>query len=236
MTDFNLGIAVGGLLQSPSLIHEIRNPLVGLKTYVPLLPSRGTSGEFRDLVSRAAGREIGRLDDRLNRFRTMARASHHPMETVDVSIPLRDTFETLPAPMEDRQTRVRQVGDGAHRPVRGNPSQLQQLFLNLCLNAIHAMEAGGELTVCVTDLSEGGGRTLIAEVADTGPGIPGDLLATAVDPFVSTQSHGTGLGRAPCRGIADAAHARLGARNQRPGCSFPVEFPVSSGRLVRVAP
>ena len=96
------------------------------------------------------------------------------------------------------------------------------------------MEPGGELTVRVADLSEGGGRTLIVEVADTGPGIPDDLLATVFDPFVSTQPHGTGLGLAPCRGIADAHHARLGARNHvgRPGCTFPV----SSGRLVRVAP
>ena len=94
------------------------------------------------------------------------------------------------------------------------------------------------MAVRVLDLSEGGGRTLIVEVADTGPGIPDDLLATVFGPFVSTQPHGTGLGLATCRGIADAHHARLGARNHvgRPGCTFPVEFPVSSGRLVRVAP
>jgi len=220
------------------LIHEIRNPLVGIKTYAQLLPSRGTSEEFRDMFSRAAGREIGRIDDLLNRFRTMSRASHHPMETVDVSVPLRDTLETLHAEMEDRQIRLRQVGDAAHSSVVGNASQLQQLFLNLCLNAIQAMEPGGELTVRVADLSEGGGRTLIVEVADTGPGIPEDLLATVFDPFVTTKPHGTGLGLAICRGIADAHHARLGARNNvgRPGCTFTVEFPVPSGRPTRVAP
>ena len=120
----------------------------------------------------------------------------------------------------------------------GNTSQLQQLFLNLCLNAIQAMEPGGELTVRVVDLSEGGGKTLIVEVADTGPGIPEALLGTVFDPFVTTKPHGTGLGLAICRGIADAHHARLGARNNvgRPGCTFTVEFPVPSGRPTRVAP
>jgi two-component system sensor histidine kinase HydH len=115
---------------------------------------------------------------------------------------------------------------------------LQQLFLNLCLNAIQAMEPGGELTVRVADLSEGGGSTLIVEVADTGPGIPDDLLATIFDPFVTTKPHGTGLGLAICRGIADAHHARLAARNNagRPGCTFTVEFPVPAGRPSRVAP
>jgi two-component system, NtrC family, nitrogen regulation sensor histidine kinase GlnL len=220
------------------LIHEIRNPLVGIKTYAQLLPSRGASEEFRDMFSRTAGREIGRIDDLLSRFRTISRASQHPMQPVDVSGPLRDTFETLHAQMEDRQIRLRQVGDGARRPVLGNTSQLQQLFLNLCLNAIQAMEPGGELTVRVVDLSEGGGKTLIVEVADTGPGIPDALLGTVFDPFVTTKPHGTGLGLAICRGIADAHHARLVARNNvgRSGCTFTVEFPVPSGHPTRIAP
>lgn len=220
------------------LIHEIRNPLVGIKTYAQLLPSRGASEEFREMFSRTAGREIGRIDDLLSRFRTMSRASQHPMETVDVSATLRDTLETLHAEMEDRQIRLRRVGEATRRPVLGNASQLQQLFLNLCLNAIQAMVPGGELTVRVADLSEGGGSTLLVEVADTGPGIPDELLATVFDPFVTTKPHGTGLGLAICRGIADAHHARLIARNNigRPGCTFTVEFPVPSARPARVAP
>jgi PAS domain S-box-containing protein len=220
------------------LIHEIRNPLVGIKTYAQLLPSRGASEEFREMFSRTAGREIGRIDDLLSRFRTMSRASQHPMETVDVSATLRDTLETLHAEMEDRQIRLRQVGEATRRPVLGNASQLQQLFLNLCLNAIQAMAPDGELTVRVADLSEGGGSTLLVEVADTGSGISDELLATVFDPFVTTKPHGTGLGLAICRGIADAHHARLTARNNigRPGCTFTVEFPVPSARPARVAP
>lgn len=220
------------------LIHEIRNPLVGIKTYAQLLPSRGASEEFREMFSRSAGREIGRIDDLLSRFRTMSRASQHPMEMVDVSDPLRDTLETLHAELEDRKIQLRRVGEQTRRPVLGNASQLQQLFMNLCLNAIQAMKPGGELTVRVADLSEGGGSTLLVEVADTGPGIPEHLLGTIFDPFVSTKPHGTGLGLAICRGIADAHHARIHARNNvgRSGCTFTVEFPVPSSRPVHVAP
>ncbi|HKW90946.1 MAG TPA: ATP-binding protein [Methylomirabilota bacterium] len=220
------------------LIHEIRNPLVGINTYAQLLPSRGASEAFREMFSRTATREIGRIDDLLSRFRTISRAAQQPMDTVDVSGPLRDTLETLHAEMEDRKIRLRQVGVATHRPVLGNASQLQQLFLNLCLNAIQAMNPGGELTVRMADLSEGGGSTLLVEVADTGPGIPDELLARIFDPFVTTKPHGTGLGLAICRGIADAHHARLTARNNvgRPGCTFTLEFPVPSGRPVRNAP
>jgi PAS domain S-box-containing protein len=220
------------------LIHEIRNPLVSIKSYAQLLPSRGTSDEFREMFARTASREIGRIDDLLSRFRTMSRASQHPMELVDLSAPLRDTLETLHADLQDRKIQVRQVGEQTRRPVLGNASQLQQLFFNLCLNAIQAMDPGGELTVRVADLSEGGGSTLLVEVADTGSGIPDHLLATIFDPFVTTKPHGTGLGLAICRSIADAHHARLSARNNvgRPGCTFTVEFPVPAGRPSRVAP
>ena len=204
-------------------------------TAAQLLPSRGASEEFREMFSRTAGREIGRIDDLLSRFRTMSRASQHPMETVDVSATLRDTLETLHAEMEDRQIRLREVGEATRRPVLG---KLQQLFLNLCLNAIQAMDPGGERTVRLADLSEGGGSTLLVEVADTGSGIPDELLATVFDPFVTTKPHGTGLGLAICRGIADAHHARLTARNNigRPGYTFTVEFPVPSAHPARVAP
>ena len=220
------------------LIHEIGNPLVGIKTYAQLLPSRGASEEFREMFSRSASREIGRIDDLLSRFRAMSRASQHPMEMVDLSDPLRDTLETLHAELEDRKIHLRRVGEQTRRPVLGNASQLQQLFLNLCLNALQAMEPGGELTVRVADLSEGGGSTLLVEVADTGPGIPDNLLGTIFDPFVTTKPHGTGLGLAICRGIADAHHARIHARNNvgRPGCTFTVEFPVPSGRPAHTAP
>jgi two-component system nitrogen regulation sensor histidine kinase GlnL len=220
------------------LIHEIRNPLVGLKTYAQLLPSRGTNEEFRDMFSRTANREIDRIDELLSRFRTISRASQQPMELMDVSATLRDTLETLHAEMEDRKIQLRRVGEATRRPVIGNATQLQQLFLNLCLNAIQAMDPGGELTVRVADLSEGGGSTLLVEVADTGPGIADDLLPTIFDPFVTTKPHGTGLGLAICRGIADAHHARVSARNNvgRAGCTFTVEFPVPSGRPARLAP
>ena len=220
------------------LIHEIRNPLVSIKSYAQLLPTRGESEEFRAMFARTAGREIGRIDDLLSRFRTMSRASQHPMELVDLSIPLRDTLETIHAEREDRKIQLRQVGELTRRPVLGNVSQLQQLFLNLCLNALQAMEPGGELTVRVADLSEGGGSTLLVEVADTGPGIPVQLLATIFDPFVTTKPHGTGLGLAICRSIADAHHAQLSVRNNvgRPGCTFTVEFPVPAGRPARVTP
>jgi PAS domain S-box-containing protein len=211
------------------MVHEIRNPLVAIKTFTQLLPTRFDDPRFRDNFTRVAGREIARVDDLLDRFRELSSASRQPMERVDVAVPLRNTLELLQPSLEERRITLRRVGEGVPRLVLGNASQLEQLFLNLCLNALEAMDPGGELTVRVADLSEGGGSTLLVEVCDTGGGIPDDMIEQIFNPFVTTKDHGTGLGLAICRAIADAHRAVLRARNNtgRPGCTFTVEFPVS---------
>ncbi len=212
------------------LVHEIRNPLVAIKTFSQLLPKRYEDPEFRETFSRTASREIRRIDDLLTRFRTLASASLEPTAPISIGEPIQHALDLLQPEIEERQIQVRRVCDGVPRAIIGSVSQLEQLFLNLCLNAIEAMEPGGELTLRVADLSDGDGTTLLAEISDTGPGIPDELLAKIFDPFVSTKARGSGLGLAICRAIADAHRARLIARNNvgRPGSTFTIEFPVAA--------
>ncbi|MBI2528452.1 MAG: GAF domain-containing protein [Candidatus Rokubacteria bacterium] len=219
------------------MVHEVRNPLVSLKAFIQLLPARHQEPEFRERFMGIMEREINRIDDLLGRFRTLASSAAQPMEPVDVSVPMRATLELLEPQIQARQIRLRHVADGTPRPVLGNASELQQLFHNLCLNAMESMNGGGELTVRVADLTEARGNTLIVEVSDTGPGIPDDLLPRIFNPFVTTKARGSGLGLAICRGIADAHRATLRARNntERPGSTFTVEFPAISDRVVRVS-
>jgi PAS domain S-box-containing protein len=212
------------------MVHEIRNPLVSIKAFTQLLPSRFDDPEFRQNCARVVGREINRMEDLLDRFRMLSTASHQTMEAVDVLVPLDDTLSLIQPQLEGRRITLRRVTTGPYRPVLGNASQLEQLFLNLCLNALEAMDSGGELTIRVADLSQGGGSTLLLEVSDTGCGIPEDMTEQIFNPFVTTKAHGTGLGLAICRAIADAHKAILRARNHtgRSGCTFTVEFPVPS--------
>jgi signal transduction histidine kinase len=147
-----------------------------------------------------------------------------------VTIPLDDTLSLIKPKLEERGVTLRPVKQGIYRQILGNTAQLEQLFLNLCLNALEAMNSGGELTVRVADLSQGGGSTLLVEVSDTGCGIPEDMIEQIFNPFVTTKARGTGLGLAISRAIADAHRAILRARNHtgRPGCTFTIEFPVPS--------
>ncbi|HKZ05792.1 MAG TPA: ATP-binding protein [Methylomirabilota bacterium] len=214
------------------MVHEIRNPLVSLKAFAQLLPSRFGEPEFRETFTRVADREISRIDELLGRFRTLSSPQTQPMVPLDIADPIGATLELLGPDLSARGVRLRRVGEGPYRLISGNASKLEQLFHNLCLNALEAMSEGGELTVRVADLREAGGNLLLVEISDTGPGIPPDLIDKIFNPFVTTKARGSGLGLAICSSIADAHRATLRARNHldRPGCSFTVEFPVTSER------
>jgi len=218
------------------MVHEIRNPLVAIKTFTQMLPSRFGDLDYLRDYERTVGREINRVEGLLDRLQMLSSPSRQLMEPLDVTVPLDDTLSLIKPKLEARGIILRPLKQGIYRQVLGNASQLEQLFLNLCLNALEAMDSGGQLTVRVADLSQGGGSTLLVEVSDTGCGIPEDMIEQIFNPFVTTKARGTGLGLAISRAIADAHKAVLRVRNHtgRPGCTFTIEFPVPSAKPAEV--
>jgi signal transduction histidine kinase len=121
-------------LQAPSgMVHEIRNPLVSIKAFTQLLPTRFDDPEFRQNCARVVGREINRMDDLLDRFRMLSTASRQPMEAVDVPVPLDDTLSLIQPQLEGRGITLRRVTPGPYRPILGNPSQLRATFSQFML-------------------------------------------------------------------------------------------------------
>jgi two-component system sporulation sensor kinase A len=101
--------------------------------------------------------------------------------------------------------------------VAGNVDQLKQLFLNVLVNAVEAMPLGGHIQIRVADNKTLGSRVVVAEIEDSGTGIPSHLLTKIFDPFVTTKEKGSGLGLSICRGIADAHRATIYAMNNEAG-------------------
>ncbi len=199
------------------IAHEIKNPLVAIKTFAQLLPTKFADQEFRDNFSRVAVREVERIDGLVDRLRVLAAPSKalHPL---DVREPIEETLELLRAQLDERRISVTRLYDEAIPAIQGDQAQLKQLFLNLFLNAVEAMEPGGALTVRLKTQAAPDSATLLVEVVDTGCGIPEAIVDKVFDPFFSTKSRGTGLGLAICRGIADAHRATIRAENT-PGAS-----------------
>ena len=92
------------------MVHEIRNPLVSLKAFTQLLPTRFDDPEFRAGLVRVADREISRIDELLGRFRTLASAPAQQMGLVDLLDPLQSALELLLPEREARGVHLRRVG------------------------------------------------------------------------------------------------------------------------------
>jgi two-component system sensor histidine kinase AtoS len=171
-----------------NVAHEVRNPLTTMKTTVQAFLATEPRGERRQLLVGMED-EIDRLDDTLGDLLTYAR----PREPHSVRVAVWSLLERMRVVVEPqlREAHVTLVCLGeTDVEVVADPGHLQQIMMNLILNASQAMPSGGVLTVRAR--REGG--TGVIEVSDTGVGMPNDVLARITEPFFTTRTEGTGLG------------------------------------------
>jgi PAS domain S-box-containing protein len=222
-------LASFGTLAS-GVAHEIKNPLVAIRTFAELLPERFADTDFREDFAKVVITEIDRIDDLVARLRGLAATSPQRPRNIDIRGPLSETLRLLRAQLEQTRTTVHYHCLDETPIVAVDEAQLKQLFLNLFLNAIEAMGPGGELSIQVSRRDLRGDQWIVAEVSDNGPGIPDSVRANVFNPFFTTKPRGSGLGLAICRGIVDAHKGTIRANNRldRSGTVLVVEFPASS--------
>jgi signal transduction histidine kinase len=117
-------------------------------------------------------------------------------------------------------------------PILVDPNQIQQILINLLINALEATPEGGRVQVSARPASEDGRPGVALAVADTGPGIPPDLLPRVFEPFFTTKppGQGTGLGLAICRDIVREHGGKIGVESRAgAGTTFTVWLPEAGG-------
>src|SRR5437773_1626162 len=208
------------------IAHEIKNPLVAIKTFAQLLPRRHADAQFVEEFGRIAAREILRMERLLERLRTLSRPSDRPRQPLDLRIPVTEAVETMRAAFEEKNIAVAVTIPPTPSMIRGDHAELGQLFLNLLMNAHEATPPRGSLRVevAVTETHAS------VAVVDAGPGVPTELLDRVFEPFFTTKQRGSGLGLAICAAIAQTHDAKLKVANQPGGGAvFSVEFPLAAG-------
>ncbi|MGH7410924.1 MAG: ATP-binding protein [Candidatus Methylomirabilis sp.] len=225
----SLGSLVSGIA------HEIKNPLVAIKTFAELLPERFSDIDFRVDFSKVVRTEIDRIDGLVGRLRGLAAPRPETGAATDLREPISETLSLLRGQLEQMQTTVQRNLGSSQAPVAIDPAQAKQLFLNLFLNAIEAMTPGGQLTVSILRLQRQGQLWIQVAVSDTGPGIPDAIRAKIFDPFFTTKTRGSGLGLAICRSITDAHRGTIRAETKLGGSGtiILVEFPTASAQVRR---
>jgi PAS domain S-box-containing protein len=220
--------AFGGL--ASGIAHEIKNPLVAIRTFAELLPERFTEEDFRKDFSVIVLKEIERIDQLVARLRGLAVPSHQSFRSVDVIEPIEETLALLRGQFLQKRILITRAYGASNTRISGDSDQLKQLFLNLLINAVEAMEHDGEVTVRLADRATHDGQSLSIEVTDSGAGIPEQLIGKVFEPFVTTKPKGSGLGLAICRGITDAHKGTIRAVPASPGrgTTIVIEFPLAT--------
>ena len=214
--------------------HELRNPLTSIKGLVQVnrreLEARGLPAEDLGIIEQ----EIRRMERTLQTFLDFARPPHPQRRLLELEPIAERVFALIGGRAEKQQVTLRFLQPASAICVEADEDQIQQLLLNLVLNALDAMPHGGSLEVALRLPRDG---QVELQVRDSGPGIAPHLLPKVFDPFVSSKETGLGLGLAVSRRVAEGHGGQLAAFNrQEGGACFVLTLVAATNERADIAP
>ncbi|MBI4686343.1 MAG: HAMP domain-containing protein [Nitrospirae bacterium] len=175
---------------SAGLAHEIKNPLTSIKMLMQTVKEKAQTLSSRDIEIIEG--EINRIDKIVKDFLAFGRPARAEFITTNINELIREMVTLSKPKMERSNIRLIEELDDSIPIIMAYPDGIRQVFLNVILNAIQAMEGGG--TLKVSSSSDNG--TVAACIQDTGAGIPDEVSSRIFDPFFTTKEEGTGMGLA----------------------------------------
>jgi len=214
-----------GLLAA-GVAHEVNTPLAVISTYAQMLAKQVAEDSQKSLILEKIAKQTFRASEIVNSLLNFSRTSTTSYGGVNINKVVQETLSLLEHQLTKAGIAVDVDLDPELPAVHGNAGKLQQVFLNLFLNARDAMGTGGRLEV--RSWSEGSGARI--EVSDTGHGIAPENLHRIYDPFFTTKGakKGTGLGLSVTYGIIQEHGGSIEVSNRRGGgATFRVEIPLA---------
>jgi len=219
-----------GLLAA-GVAHEVNTPLAVISSYAQMLAKQVHGDEKQSALLDKITRQTFRASEIVNSLLNFSRTSSSEFANVDLNRVIQDTLTLLDHQFKTARIKVQQELQTNLPPIYGNTGKLQQVFLNLFLNAKDAMPSGGTLMI-----STNNGHNVQVVVSDTGTGIAQEHIHRIYDPFFTTKnkpqtktghSSGTGLGLSVTYGIIQE-HAGKIRVDSKPGVgtTFIMEFPL----------
>jgi signal transduction histidine kinase len=218
-----------GLLAA-GVAHEVNTPLAVISSYAQMLSKQLQGDTQKSVLMEKITRQTFRASEIVNNLLNFSRTSGAEFAEVDVNSVILDTLALLEHQFKTARIQVQDEMCGHLPRIHGNTGRLQQVFLNLFLNARDAMPNGGTLRVATAN-----GDGVSVSVSDTGSGITQEHIRRIYDPFFTTkavpqegQSRGTGLGLSVTYGIIQE-HAGKIRVESRPGegTTFYLDFPLT---------
>ena len=217
-----------GLLAA-GVAHEVNTPLTGISSFVQMLMQGAEPEDPRTKVLEKIERQTFRAAKIVNGLLNLARPAQVDNGPVDVNTVINDVLSLLEHQLRTSRIQVRKELSPSAPIVQGIEYKLQQVFLNLFLNARDAMPKGGWLTI----VTRPDGDAAAVEVADTGSGIPAEQLSRIYDPFFTTKDigKGTGLGLSITYGIVQEHGGTMSCDSAiGQGTRFTLRLPLATAR------
>ncbi|HEY2615285.1 MAG TPA: ATP-binding protein [Chthoniobacterales bacterium] len=224
---------------SAGMAHEIKNPLVSIKTFAQLLPERYQDSDFRETFSNLIGHEIDRIDSLVNQLLRFARPAKPLLKPVHIHNVLEKSLQLLGHRLYQKEIKLTRLWGADVDTIRADADQLEQVFLNFFLNAIDAMKTSGELNVgteilpadewlgAIAGSNGDAHEALRVTIRDNGEGIKSEDLAHVFDPFFTTKDYGTGLGLSVVHGIIQEHGGQIEVESElSKGTSFHILLPL----------
>jgi two-component system, NtrC family, sensor kinase len=214
-----------GLLAA-GVAHEVNTPLAVISNYIQMLAKQIPADDPRQKTIERIVKQTFRASEIVNNLLNFSRTGAVEFVEVDINYVLEETLTLVQHPFKTAQVNVLKNYSEKLPSVLGSPTRLQQVFLNLFMNARDAMPGGGMLEVRTA--AQNGSVEI--EVTDTGTGIPAEHLHRIFDPFFTTKAsgRGTGLGLSVSYGIIKEHAGKIDVRSTPgKGTSFRLEFPVA---------
>ncbi|SFH69832.1 PAS fold-containing protein [Tindallia magadiensis] len=220
------------------MAHEIRNPLAGMKTSLQVLQRRSlsTEKESSHQLFQSTLYEIDRIDSLITELLNFARPRKPAYEIVDVSKIMYRTLELQRKSIEEKKIHVEINLTDSMLSILADSHQLEQIFLNLMINAINAMKREGKLTINVfsDQKKQGTGSENLSQVViefkDNGKGMKADEIEKIFLPFYTTDPQGTGLGLSVVHELVKENNGKIEVNSKEgEGSCFRILFPEASG-------
>jgi len=219
---------------SAGMAHEIRNPLVAIRTFAELAPSRLDDPEFRNSFVQVAQSEIRRLEDLVSQFMTLAKPARAVSEPIDVRRLLAGAMMAVSARAQAQNIELCLEADEMTPVIYGDEPRLYQALMNLLLNALDAAPPGGQVALRAgpeTPSAYGNGPATVLTVWNSGSYIPPEQREQVFEPFFTSKATGTGLGLAICNTIVDEHGGTMTVESDMgTGTAFTITVPVAVPR------
>jgi PAS domain S-box-containing protein len=219
-----------GLLAA-GVAHEVNTPLAVISNYIQMLAKQLPAGDARQSLIDKIVKQTFRASEIVNHLLNFSRTGAAEFQPVSLNQVVEETLSLLTHPFRSGRVQVIRNLSPELPAVLGSGNRLQQVFLNLFLNARDAMPSGGMLEV----RSSAHNGSVEVEVTDTGAGISRENLARIFDPFFTTKAtaRGTGLGLSVSYGIIKEHAGKIEVRSTPgKGTSFRLEFPAATRKAV----